>query len=115
MDQQSTTRAGSETTSFELALLDWRAALDPDAVFVHSATLESYACATFATSQRVLAVLKPRNVTQVQECLRIATRHRVSIYPISSGKNWGYGSRVPPADNCVVMDLGEMRAIADFD
>ncbi len=33
--------------------------------------------------------------------------------PISSGKNWGYGSRVPPRDG-VLVDLGRLNRIVDF-
>ena len=36
------------------------------------------------------------------------------IYPISTGKNWGYGSRVPLHDG-VLVDLGRMNRIVDFD
>ncbi len=114
MDSRDTTGTPPEFQALASALLGWQAALDPGAIVTKSAELGSYQSATFATSRRVPAVLKPRTVQQVQECLRIATRYRVPLYPISSGKNWGYGSRVPTADNCVVMDLGAMRAIVDF-
>ncbi len=70
--------------------------------------------ATFETSQRIPAILRPANLAELQECVRIANRLRVPIYPISSGKNWGYGSRVPPADDCVLLDLGRMNRILDF-
>jgi len=50
----------------------------------------------------------------VQECLRIANRYGIPVYPISSGKNWGYGSRVPAGDQCVLLDLSRMNRIADF-
>ena len=35
--------------------------------------------------------------------------------PISCGKNWGSGSRVPVRDDCVLLDLGQMNRILDFD
>ena len=46
--------------------------------------------------------------------MRIANRWKVAVYPISSGRNWGYGSRVPAADGCVLLDLGRMNQIVDF-
>ena len=42
----------------------------------------------------------------------IATAFR-SI-PISTGKNWGYGSRAPVRDG-VLLDLGRLNRIVDFD
>ena len=50
----------------------------------------------------------------MQDCVRIANRFRVPLYPISSGKNWGYGSRVPARDG-VLLDLGRLNRILDFD
>jgi 4-cresol dehydrogenase (hydroxylating) len=71
--------------------------------------------ATFATSHKVLGAIFPANREQVQECMRIANRTKTPIYPVSGGKNWGLGSRVPPRDGCLVMDLGRMARIVDFD
>jgi 4-cresol dehydrogenase (hydroxylating) len=50
----------------------------------------------------------------VCEVVRIANRHTVSIYPVSSGKNWGYGSRVPVVSGCALVDLSGMKRIVDF-
>ncbi len=36
------------------------------------------------------------------------------LYPVSSGKNWGYGSRVPAADSCALLDLSSLRKIVDY-
>lgn len=70
--------------------------------------------ATFATTPRIPAILRPRDRQQIQECLRIANQFAIPLYPISSGKNWGYGSRVPSADGCVLIDLGRLTRIVDF-
>ena len=37
-----------------------------------------------------------------------------ALHPVSSGKNWGYGSRVPTSDG-VSLDLGRLNRILDFD
>lgn len=70
--------------------------------------------ATYATSQRALAILHPGSVEEVSDCLRLATEHRVPVYPISGGRNWGLGSRVPPSD-AVLLDLSRLNRILDFD
>ncbi len=70
---------------------------------------------TFATSQRVVAIVQPRDRAEVQECMRVANALRVPVYPVSTGKNWGYGGRVPPADASVLLDLGRMNRIVDYD
>lgn len=70
--------------------------------------------ATFETKQRVIAILEPSTREEVQECVRIANRTGIPVYPISSGRNWGYGSRVPAADGCALIDLRRMTRILDF-
>src|SRR4029079_9062270 len=60
------------------------------------------------------AVIRPESREQVQQCLRVATQYGIKVYPVSTGKNWGYGSSVPVVDGCVIMDLRRMRRIVDF-
>jgi len=71
-------------------------------------------CATFETHQKILAIFRPSCVQEVQECVRSANREGQALYPVSSGKNWGYGSRVPAVDNCALLDLSGMNRILDF-
>lgn len=47
--------------------------------------------------------------------LRVAARHRVPLHPISTGRNWGYGSWLPPGENCAALDLSAIRRIRHFD
>jgi 4-cresol dehydrogenase (hydroxylating) flavoprotein subunit len=97
-----------------LALQHWVRVLGAEFVQTDSAVLRAPETATFATTQRIPAMLRPANREQVQECLRIANRFGTPLYPISSGKNWGYGSRVPPADRCTLLDLSRLNRILDF-
>jgi len=88
--------------------------LGSNCVTRQSGELSAAATATFATTQSILAIIRPGNRQEVQECVSIANRQRVPLLPLSTGKNWGYGSRVPPADGCVLMDLGRMNRIVDY-
>ena len=72
------------------------------------------ATATFPTSARVPLIVRPATRDEVQACVRVAASHRIALYPISTGLNWGYGSRVPASDDNVILDLGRMRRIVDF-
>ena len=96
------------------ALHEWQAALGSAHVISEPAALEAASTATFATPAQVRAILRPASREQVQDCVRIANRHRVPLYPISTGKNWGYGSRAPIRDG-VLLDLGRLNRIVDFD
>jgi len=103
-----------ETRGFIEALREWAGAIGNDHVICDAATLNLASTATFATRPRVHAILRPASRQEVQQCVRIANRLRVPLFPISSGKNWGYGSRVPTQDG-VLLDLGRLTRILDFD
>ena len=70
--------------------------------------------ATFKTKQKIPLILFPATQEEVQDCLRIARQYAISVYPVSSGKNWGYGSSVPYADNCVLLNLNRMCKITNY-
>lgn len=91
----------------------WQAVLTSDDLLTDTASISTYEQATFATTQQVFAVLRPENVAQVQECVKIANQYKTPLYPISSGKNWGLGSRVPVQD-CAILDLSRMNRIVDY-
>ncbi len=92
----------------------WQDILGSDNVLTDEATISGVQRATFATKQRVLAVIRPANQTEVRECVKIANQYKTPIYPVSRGKNWGLGSRVPVQSNCVVMELGRLNQIVDY-
>jgi 4-cresol dehydrogenase (hydroxylating) len=98
-----------------LARQEWIDTLGADHVVDDPASLRAAETATFATTQRVPLIIRPGTRDQVQTCVRIANRHRIALYPVSSGKNWGYGSKVPAGHENVVLDLSRMKQIVDFD
>ncbi len=97
------------------ALEAWRRIVGPEHVLTDPSTLSAAGSATFATSNRIPAIVRPGTREEVRACVRVADEHRVPVYPVSTGKNWGYGSRVPPADGCVLMELRRLDRITDYD
>lgn len=102
-------------SALEAALPEWRSALGEEHVITAPEVLAQAETATFATTQRIPAVLRPASTAEVQACLRVAQQHRVPVYPVSGGRNWGYGSRVPPRDGCVLLDLSRMNRVLAYD
>src|ERR1035437_5978842 len=83
----------------------------PDGIESDPERLTSASTATFATTNSIVAIVRPATREQVQECVRAAHRHKIALYPVSTGKNWGYGSRVPTADATILLDLGRLNHI----
>ncbi|MFC4564853.1 FAD-binding oxidoreductase [Nocardiopsis mangrovi] len=106
--------AGSGT-AYARAVREWRAVLGDAHVHTDRDTLDRAGAATYHTGRRPVGVIRPGSRDEVRACLRIAARHRVPVYPVSTGRNWGYGSAVPVRDGCVLMPLSRMDRITDFD
>jgi len=96
------------------ALSGWSEALGAAHVVRDPAELDRASTATFPTAGRIRAVLRPGSRDEVRAALTIATRERVPLHPVSGGKNWGLGSRVPPRD-AVLLDLGRLNRIVEVD
>ena len=61
------------------------------------------------------AAVAPRTVEQVQAVVVAANRHRIPLYPISTGKNFAYGGPAPNLRGSVVVDLKRMDRILEVD
>ena len=99
---------------FREACIEWTEAIGRESVITSGPRLVESAKATFATDQAIPAILKPSNREEVQSCIRIANDYGIALYPVSTGKNWGYGSSVPASGDCVLLDLGHLNRIVDF-
>ena len=61
------------------------------------------------------AVVTPASVEEVQAILKVLNKAKIPVYPISTGKNLGYGSAAPVQRGQVVMDLRRMNRILEVD
>jgi 4-cresol dehydrogenase (hydroxylating) len=61
------------------------------------------------------AIHRPRSLDAVVALVHRARRSLTPIYPVSTGLNWGYGSRSPVVPGCDVVDLGAMNRILNAD
>jgi 4-cresol dehydrogenase (hydroxylating) len=59
------------------------------------------------------AAVAPVSVEQVQAIMKIANRYKIPIYPISTGKNLGYGGSAPVLSGSVVLDLKRMNRVLE--
>ena len=61
------------------------------------------------------AAVAPHSVEEVQAVVKIANAFKIPIYPISTGKNLGYGGSAPALTGSVVLDLKRMNRILEVD
>ena len=103
----------STTTNLAAAVAEWRSVLGADHVRDDPTTLAAYANNVGGLTRAIPAVLLPGNTDDVLALVRIANRHHVPLHPISCGRNWGLGSRLPVRDGVAVVDLGRMNRIRE--
>lgn len=68
-------------------------------VLCEAQATELYPCPS-QSGTSVKAVLKPQDVQHVQEIVKWANKHKIALYPLSTGKNWGYGGGSPVEEDC---------------
>ncbi|MBN8233337.1 FAD-binding oxidoreductase [Corallococcus macrosporus] len=70
---------------------------------------------TTSVSRRVPAVVFPASTREVVALVELANAQGLALYPVSTGRNWGYGCGAPVRDDCVVVDLSRMNRIVSLD
>jgi len=111
---------GISDSVFNLAIKEFEQAVGKDWVFTSEADLDLYrdAYSPFKgeEEERVAsAAVAPDNVEAVQAVVRTANKYKIPIYPISTGKNLGYGGSAPTLSGSVVLDLKRMNRVLEVD
>jgi 4-cresol dehydrogenase (hydroxylating) flavoprotein subunit len=69
-----------------------------------------------AGDRAVVGIVYPGSTAEVQTVVRLANKHRVPLWPISTGNNQGGGTRSPVRDGWVTVDCGRrMNRIVEID
>ncbi len=97
--------------SVDAAIKTWRQDLSTDAVV--SGTEELDLQSVCSSIREVVAVLKPTSLEEVQKIVATANEYKVPLYPISCGKQWGMGSRLPVKEGAAIVDLSGMNQILE--
>lgn len=101
--------------ALQAALQAWRLLLGPARVLSAPHELAPYAASTSANPVLPLAVLRPLTHGEVVAVVRSAGEFDMPLYPLSTGRNWGYGDACPSGPGQVIVDLGGMRRILSLD
>jgi FAD/FMN-containing dehydrogenase len=106
------------SADYARALAEFEQAIGREWVFTSDEDLDLYrdAFSPFLNEpeERIASgALAPVSTEQVQQIVRIANKYRIPIYPISTGKNLGYGGSAPAYSGSVVLDLKRMNRIIE--
>ena len=84
-------------------------------VHADSASRARYARSTAARPSVPLAVAAPGCQAEVVALVKLAAQYRIALYPLSTGKNWGYGDACAVQGGQVIVDLSRMNRILAVD
>lgn len=101
------------SADLQQALAAWSQVLGAQQVCWDPQTIADYARTTLPRGTTPAAVVRPDSARQVQQVVQVAARLRIPLYPISRGKNWGYGDACAPTDGQVIVDLSRMNRICE--
>ncbi len=95
------------------ALKAMTAIVGADAVFATDQDRDTYSdrFPVDPKAHRPHAAVAPLTAEEVQAIVRVAAEHKVPLWPISRGKNFGYGTAAPVLAGSIVVDLSRMKKI----
>lgn len=97
------------------AIKEWELLLGSDSLLLKKEAIAPYTKNTIGINRNIKGILKPQSTKEVQSIVRIAQKYKTPLYPISGGKNWGYGSSNPVEKTSFIVDLSKMNKIKNFD
>jgi 4-cresol dehydrogenase (hydroxylating) len=96
--------------NINFALSAWQESLGNEHVVIPEG--EKVADVAEFRSRKIPAILRPGNVQEIQKVVEIANQYGVPLHTVSTGKNWGLGSRIPVQDS-VLVELKRMNKIIE--
>jgi (+)-pinoresinol hydroxylase len=117
-DSVMRTPPGISPAIFAAALQEFASAVGKEWVFTSDEDLDLYRDAYSPLrgepdERQASAAVAPASAEQVQAVVRVANRHGIPLYTISTGRNLGYGGSAPAYSGSVVVDLKRMNKIID--
>lgn len=89
------------------------ASLPAGSVIRDAAQIARYQNNVSALSRNIPLVLRPSSAAEIPAIVAEANQRLIPLYPISTGNNWGMGSKLPATDGCAVLDLSRLNRIIE--
>jgi 4-cresol dehydrogenase (hydroxylating) len=92
------------------AIGEEKVAADPDTIAEFGDPFQFPGSATNVPS----AVVSPTSVEDVQAIVRLANQHRIPVWPVSRGKNNGYGGAAPQLPGSLMLSFRNMNRVLEI-
>ena len=78
-----------------------------------SGYVDPYSIESDDNAHAASAAVAPASAEEVQAILKVANQYKVPLWPVSCGKNHGYGGAAPRMPGTLVLDLNRMNRILE--
>lgn len=69
--------------------------------------------ATIPEPRHPAALIQPSGTDEIRAIVKICQQYGIALWPVSTGKNWGYGSATPVHEGIAVLKLDRMNKIIE--
>ncbi|MBK7962746.1 MAG: FAD-dependent oxidoreductase [Bdellovibrionales bacterium] len=87
--------------------------LRDDQIITDSTDLERMSRSTLPEQTRPNLIVFPESTEEVQKIVRISNQHKIPLWYVSTGKNWGYGCKAAPYQGGITLILERMKKIIE--
>lgn len=108
-------RSAARPARLHEAVRCWKSRLGSDHVDDALGASRRYGACTTGLERELVAAVRPATREDVQAAMAIARECAVPLHPISTGRNWGYGTSLPPGHGCAILDLSRLSCIRAVD
>ncbi len=118
MSTQPVLPQGVSAAEFARAIAAFRKVVGAEFVITASDRLLPYRKIMIPADENEFApsgVVAPASVEEVQGVLAVCNQFKVPVWPISTGRNFGYGSASPATRGQMILDLKRMNRILEVD
>ncbi len=109
---------GVSARRFANAIEEYAAIVGDENVFVTDESLTSYKKIMLPVDVSDYApagALAPASVEEVQAIMGVCDKYEIAVWPISTGKNFGYGTATAATKGQMILDLRRMNKIIEVD
>jgi FAD/FMN-containing dehydrogenase len=110
---------GVSQDDFDAAVRRFQTAIGTEWVYTDEADVDLYRDAYSPLwgedEEKIPSIaVAPASTEEVQALIRICNEYAIPVYPVSTGKNLGYGGSAPVLSGSVVLDLKRMNRILEL-
>ena len=111
--EPQTTRSVTAEGLLEQAVAAMRGVVGDANVSTEAADLDRAGKATIPDPKRPAVIVFPGSASEVAAILRVCAQHKLPVWPVSTGRNWGYGSATAVREGSVLLRLARMNRILE--